>query len=283
MINGNGQSPYFTSWFVKKVVTATDLTASYTARVTADGGVVIDPTAVLNAYTELLAQGLYTNLVEWHSAAFGVKKDGSNNCSKLYDLSSNNNDKVQGTLANQPLWSANILTFNGTTHNLQTPYNSSYSFLVNFTAMGRIIPNPTATTRRVYSHMNNSANRRKWSHGISTTDKFTVNISLDGTAANLKAYSSVASLTAVNMTFCTTFSNNDLKVYTDNVELTVGDGTLTKTIDVSIDSMFVNTTDPVIIGSTADNVQYFNNVYISTLLFNTILNSTQRTAINALL
>jgi len=259
------------------------LADNYKSRVIADGGVIIDFTAVITAYQTLLDQGTYSNLVEWHSASFGVKKDGSNNCSKLYDLSPNNNDKVQATLANQPLWSANTLIFNGTTHNLQTAYNSSYAFLFDFTVMGRFTPNPTATQRRFYSHFESSNNRRKWAHGITSADKFNVNIALDGGSVNQKSYSSVASLTAVNTTFCTTFSANNLRVYTNNTELTVGGGTLTKTTDIAVPAMFANVTDPVIIGSNASSAQYWNNIYRSTILFNTVLNSTQRTAFDALL
>lgn len=80
-------------------------TEAYISRVEADGGVVINEQMVNDAY-QLLADHSLTPLA-WVDANFGVKKDGSDYVSKLYDLTSNNYDATQATSSAQPKWYAN--------------------------------------------------------------------------------------------------------------------------------------------------------------------------------
>ena len=95
-------------------------TLAYTARVIADGGEIISQFDIDQAYKFLKRDGLNLANFCWHSAQFGLIKDGSNAVSKLYDLSSNNWDATQSTGALQPLWVADqqngkaVLRFDGT-------------------------------------------------------------------------------------------------------------------------------------------------------------------------
>lgn len=93
-------------------------TQAYITRVEADGGTVID-VAMVDAAYQLLDDYTLAPIV-WVGANFGVKKDGSNLVSKLYDLSDNDHDHVQATAANQPFWNDDqqnglaAIQFNGT-------------------------------------------------------------------------------------------------------------------------------------------------------------------------
>jgi hypothetical protein len=78
--------------------------ATYQARVATDGGTVVSSTAINESIRYAKASGIYDYLTAWYSARFGYKDVGSGLCSKWYDLSSNNNDAVQTTGANQPVW-----------------------------------------------------------------------------------------------------------------------------------------------------------------------------------
>jgi hypothetical protein len=80
--------------------------ATYQARVVADGGTVVSSTAINEAIRYAKTSGIYDYLTAWYSARFGYKDAGSGLCSKWYDLSANNNDAVQATGANQPVWTS---------------------------------------------------------------------------------------------------------------------------------------------------------------------------------
>jgi len=78
----------------------------FAKRVIEDGGIVVD-LEYCQKYTRLSKQ-----LIIWSNgkflgdANFAVKLNGSG-VTKFYDLSGNNNDATQGTVANQPIWTAN--------------------------------------------------------------------------------------------------------------------------------------------------------------------------------
>lgn len=81
------------------------------ARITADGGVVTDPTFLSSFIGDLKAAGCYT-LFDSLYIPIACKKDGADRVSKLYDLSlpktgSVYYDAVQNTAANQQLFQAN--------------------------------------------------------------------------------------------------------------------------------------------------------------------------------
>jgi len=80
-------------------------TEAYISRVEADGGVVINEQMVNDTY-QFLADNSLTSMV-WVDANFGVKKDGSNYVSKLYDLSDNDYDFTQSSAGTYPVWTAN--------------------------------------------------------------------------------------------------------------------------------------------------------------------------------
>lgn len=77
-------------------------TIAYRDRVEADGGIVINLDLVDSVFVKLKAYSYLANVLTAVSPYFGVKKDASNNISKLYGL--NGYDFEQLTGANQPLW-----------------------------------------------------------------------------------------------------------------------------------------------------------------------------------
>lgn len=79
-------------------------TYAYQSRVLADGGVVVDIALVDEAYQLLANHSL--SPVCWVDANFGVKKDGSEYVTKLYDLSSNEHDPTQDGATKYPQWTA---------------------------------------------------------------------------------------------------------------------------------------------------------------------------------
>ena len=61
-------------------------TTDYISRVEADGGEVINPTYVNEAFSLLKSKGILATDYSWLSASFGLIKDVNNNVSKLYSL-----------------------------------------------------------------------------------------------------------------------------------------------------------------------------------------------------
>jgi len=96
------------------------LVTAQVERVEADGGKIIDVDYIEGMLATLVELGLMDNVKFLGDANFGVKKDAANAVSKLYDLSGNNNDVVQATGANQPVWTKAVqggragLVFDGT-------------------------------------------------------------------------------------------------------------------------------------------------------------------------
>ena len=70
----------------EKVVGFEAETTAYISRVEADGGEVINPTYVNEAFSLLKAKGILATEYSWLSASFGLIKDVNNNVSKLYSL-----------------------------------------------------------------------------------------------------------------------------------------------------------------------------------------------------
>lgn len=94
-------------------------------RIRADGGTVIDAVWMDTVIKTLKTQGIYGNVKFIGDANIAVKKDGVGAVATLYDISGNDNDAVQGTGANQPIWTDGEqngragLVFNGTSHFLR--------------------------------------------------------------------------------------------------------------------------------------------------------------------
>jgi len=76
-------------------------------RIVADGGTVVDIKYIDRTLRLLKGASSYSRCKFLGDANMGVKLNGSG-VTKLYDLSGNNNDATQGTVANQPVWTANV-------------------------------------------------------------------------------------------------------------------------------------------------------------------------------
>jgi len=70
----------------EKVVGFEAETTAYISRVEADGGEVINPTYVNEAFVLLKSKGILATDYSWLSASFGLIKDVNDNVSKLYSL-----------------------------------------------------------------------------------------------------------------------------------------------------------------------------------------------------
>uniref|UniRef100_A0A6M3JYA1 Lectin/glucanase superfamily protein n=1 Tax=viral metagenome TaxID=1070528 RepID=A0A6M3JYA1_9ZZZZ len=94
---------------------------TFCKRVLDDGGTVVD-IEYMDKTVKLLKQlGIWSNVKFLGDANFAVKLDASGvSVQKLYDLSGNNNDAVQATVGNQPVWTAAVqggragMVFDGT-------------------------------------------------------------------------------------------------------------------------------------------------------------------------
>jgi hypothetical protein len=82
-------------------------TTDYNARVTGDGGEVIDLNAVNSYYQNEINENRLTNLRLMFFGQGGLKRDGSDLVNKIYDLSSDLNDCTQSNAALQPTFLTN--------------------------------------------------------------------------------------------------------------------------------------------------------------------------------
>lgn len=103
-------------------VTAASLALAYQTRVVADGGTIVDLDSVTNAYQSALDNETYNDVVCWIASNFGVKKDANDKLTKLYDLSTNNNDLAQSDTSKAPTWYADSIEFDGTNDYMQVLY-----------------------------------------------------------------------------------------------------------------------------------------------------------------
>jgi len=81
---------------------------TFCKRVLDDGGKVID-IEYMDKTVKLLKQlGVWSSVKFLADANFAYKSGVTTTVAKLYDLSGNNSDAVQGTVVNQPVWTANL-------------------------------------------------------------------------------------------------------------------------------------------------------------------------------
>lgn len=93
------QARWFTSQFDADAI-------AQRARIVADGGEVIDFSAMQSFIRGLKDLGLYGNLLACWDARFGIKKDANAKASKWYDISTINRDAIQNTGSAQAIWQA---------------------------------------------------------------------------------------------------------------------------------------------------------------------------------
>jgi hypothetical protein len=93
------------------------------AAAVADGGSVLDREYVQRAYRDVYDAGHADNLKLWVCAGLPKLRNsgGVDYVPKLYDLSGNGNNGVQTTEANQPVWSATGMTFDGSNDYINIP------------------------------------------------------------------------------------------------------------------------------------------------------------------
>ena len=113
---------------------------TFCKRVLDDGGTVVD-VEYMDKTVKLLKQlGVWSNVKFLGDANMAYKSGVTTTVAKLYDLSGNNNDAVQATGANQPVWTAGAksgkagLVFDGTNDYLSSSYTytgseTGFSFL----------------------------------------------------------------------------------------------------------------------------------------------------------
>lgn len=97
------------------------------AAAVADGGSVLDREYIQRAARGIVDAGHLDNLKFWGVAGLAKLRNsgGVDYVPKLYDLSGEGNDGVQTTEANQPVWGATGLTFDGSDDVMLTDYNYS--------------------------------------------------------------------------------------------------------------------------------------------------------------
>ena len=80
---------------------------AYTNRVITNGGVIVSTTDIKAAIKNAKDNSYWTSVKCWYSGQFGIKTNGAGLVATWYDLSTNNNDAVQTTVAEQPTWVTN--------------------------------------------------------------------------------------------------------------------------------------------------------------------------------
>lgn len=146
---------------------------------------------------------------------------------------------------------------NGTDANVVIPYNATpFGALVDFSANIWVKANNNASFQVAFGHSG-----RKWFLGFDDSGFAAVYVA--STAGSWdKQYESTTVYADNTWHMLTmTYASNDLRLYVDGVELTVGDGTLTKVADVSITNLFASTLN-VTIGALDNNAASSNSLHV---------------------
>jgi hypothetical protein len=85
------------------------------AAAVADGGSVLDREYIQRCARQIVDQGQWDNLKLWIDPGLAKLRNsgGIDYVPKAYDLSGNDNDGIQATESNQPVWGATGMTFDG--------------------------------------------------------------------------------------------------------------------------------------------------------------------------
>ena len=94
------------AWWHQNIAARSAEARLQAARITADGGTVVDVAWINKVIKTLKHMGIYSDCKFIAGANLGFKNAGSNKVSTLYDVSEYNNDVVQTTDANRPIWTA---------------------------------------------------------------------------------------------------------------------------------------------------------------------------------
>lgn len=261
--------------------TSTDADAeTQIRRIEADGGKVVDAAWLRLVIGTLKAQGIYTSCKFLGDANFAFKNAGDNKVSKLYDISGNNNDAVQATAGNQPIWTANVqngragLVFDGVDDYLATA--ASVVGGTSITALG--VGSLTSFTGNYTGHLIN---------------QFNTNDSTSNWRLSLGAYSGVQKrdpFFSIVIDSSATYSFSPIEIAFNTCMLLGGthDGSLCTFYkngaqidqDAAIGTMNNIAGLPLYIGREGGGF-YSNIKYESGMVFSTALTTAQRTAIEA--
>jgi len=258
--------------------TSTDANAeTQIRRIEADGGKVVDAAWLRLVIGTLKAQGIYTSCKFLADANFAFKNAGDNKVSKLYDISGNNNDAVQATAANQPIWTKNVqggrygMVFDGTDDVLS---GNSSTYTTQFTIMA--VANRTANGS--YSHIMVVPGTTAWQ--TPSYADFGFEYTAGSTVLNIMCDEDPKAATV-------TAPANGISFLVEGLY----DGTTVYSFlngafgNSNIVGFTPNNTQPLRIGSTgiAGNLYPFNGKIMSLANFSVYLTTAQRTALEAFL
>lgn len=196
---------------------------AHIARVTADGGTVPEQAKMVSMVKKLIAANLWNNCVFFGLPLGGVKKDGNEYVSKVYDLKANA-DLLQATGTAQPKYDNGSLLYDGgdTLNSSTLPTNNLIRTSVsNFTIIGWIKMSATNGIKSFFNRYNGTAYPWILSTGAVSPYFNTFRCLLSDSAGAIKFYYTTNTIADNTWhRFAITFSPNSLKMYVDNAECT---------------------------------------------------------------
>lgn len=196
---------------------------AHIARVTADGGTVPEQAKMVAMVKKLIAANLWNNCVFFGLPLGGVKKDGNQFISKVYDLKANA-DIIQATGTRQPKYnSGNLLYDGGDTLNstILLTNNPIRTAVSNFTIIGWIKMSATSGLKSFFNRYNGTVYPWILSTGSVSSYFNTFRCILSDSAGAIKIYFTTNTIADNTWhRFAITFSPNSLKMYVDNTECT---------------------------------------------------------------
>lgn len=203
-------------------VIPTDVKA-HIARVVADGGTVPNQASMVSMVKKLIAANLWNNCVFFGLPLGGVKKDGNQFVSKVYDLKANA-DLLQETGTAQPKYDNGSLLYDGgdILNSSTLPTNNPIRTAVsNFTIIGWIKMSATSGIKSFFNRYNNT--NYPWILSTGTVSPYynTFRCLLSNSAGASKLYYTTNTIADNTWhRFAITFSPDSLKMYVDNTECT---------------------------------------------------------------
>jgi len=197
---------------------------AHIARVIADGGTVPEQAKMVSMVKQLMATNLWNNCVFFGLPLGGLKKDGNQYVSKVYDLKANA-DVAQSTGTAQPKYQSDgSLLYDGgdvLSSAILSTVNPIITATSNFTIIGWIKMPSNSSIKSFFNRYNGINYPWVLSTGASSPYFNTFRCLLSDSAGSIKFYHAI-NVIADNTwhRFAITFSPNSLKMYVDNTECT---------------------------------------------------------------
>jgi len=210
-------------------------TASFTACPGASGNSwsdVVDADIIPDANNTRDIGNDSTRMAEMHTGTIGATEVTGNNPATFI----NNTSMITGDNASS-------------TTNFHIPFNATFFGQTNnVSAFAWVKTTDTGSVNTIFSHYQTGGNRRKWAIATRSDGVLEIDISADGGLTNFKSYKSRISLNNDDWWHVGfTFTTNTLAVYVNGQR--IDDSIIDKVADGTVNTLFNNTTDGLMIGA----------------------------------